>query len=76
MSPELGRRPNLAAFAALSRSGFRAGAKARIAGTGSLRDHTQLPESGEARFGGVTGTLALEQFPRLLPGRGRSGKNE
>src|ERR1039458_2952371 len=34
------------------------------------------PESGEARFGDAPGTLALEQLPRLLPGRGRSGTSQ
>src|SRR5260370_33811871 len=33
-------------------------------------------KSGEARFGGLSGTLALEQFPRLFPGRGRSSASQ
>src|SRR6266849_6613359 len=33
-------------------------------------------ESDEARFGGLYGTLELEQFPRLFPGRGRSSASQ
>jgi REP element-mobilizing transposase RayT len=33
-------------------------------------------ESGEARLGGLAGTLALEQFPRLLPARGWSREGQ
>src|SRR6266404_144461 len=41
-------------------------------GTQTYRETSlHASESGEAGFGGVTGTVALEQLPRLLHGRGR-----
>src|SRR5258706_12971331 len=34
------------------------------------------PQSGDGRFGGVTGTVALEQLPHLFSPRGRSSKSQ
>jgi len=44
--------------------------------TNASRNFAHASESGEARFGGLSGTLALEQFPRLFPGRGRSSASQ